>query len=106
MLTRRTFLKASLVAGGTFVVLGGRSLGGRPAWAVAIPGGSLDPGDVDRFVTPVLIPPAMPRARKIKVRGGKNIDYYEIAMRQLDQQILPSSQPPPGKVETGRTSRH
>jgi len=94
MLTRRTFLKASLVAGGTFVVLGGRSLGGRPAWAVAIPGGSLDPGDVDRFVTPVLIPPAMPRARKIRVRGGKNIDYYEIAMRQFEQQILPSSQPP------------
>ncbi|HEU4528219.1 MAG TPA: multicopper oxidase [Actinomycetota bacterium] len=93
MLTRRTFLRASLVAGGTFVVLGGRSLGGRPAWAIAIPGGSLDPGDVGRFVTPLLIPPAMPRARKIRVRGGRNIDYYEIAMRQFEQQILPTSAP-------------
>lgn len=59
----------------------------------AIPGGTLDPVDVSKFTTPLLIPPAMPRAGKIKVRGGKNIDYYEIAMRQFEQQILPEGLP-------------
>jgi FtsP/CotA-like multicopper oxidase with cupredoxin domain len=58
-----------------------------------IPGGTLDPEDVAKYVTPMLIPPAMPRAGKVKVKGGKNIDYYEIAMRQFRQQILPASHP-------------
>jgi FtsP/CotA-like multicopper oxidase with cupredoxin domain len=35
----------------------------------------------------------MPRAGKIKLAGGKNIDYYEIAMRQFTQQILPAGLP-------------
>jgi FtsP/CotA-like multicopper oxidase with cupredoxin domain len=59
-----------------------------------IPGGTLDPEAVTKFTTPVLIPPAMPRAGKVKVKGGKNIDYYEIAMRQFQQQILPAGLPP------------
>jgi FtsP/CotA-like multicopper oxidase with cupredoxin domain len=42
----------------------------------------------------MLIPPAMPRTSKIKVKGGKNIDYYEIAVRQFAQQILPAPLPP------------
>src|SRR3990172_1591805 len=92
MRTRRTFLKGSLVAGGAFVVLGGRTLRGDRVFA-AIPGGSLDPDTVSKYATPLLIPPAMPRAGKIKVRGGKQIDYYEIAMRQFQQQILPSGHP-------------
>jgi FtsP/CotA-like multicopper oxidase with cupredoxin domain len=36
----------------------------------------------------------MPRAAKLKVAGGKNIDYYEIAVRQFEQQILPPGLPP------------
>ena len=92
MLTRRTFLKASLVAGGSFVVLGGRTLRGDRVWA-QIPGGTLDPAFVQKYATPLLIPPAMPRAGKINVKGGKQIDYYEIAMRQFPQQILPAGHP-------------
>ena len=92
MLTRRTFLKGSLVAGGAFVVLGGRTFRGDRVWA-AIPGGSLDPAAVSKYATPLLIPPAMPRAGKINLKGGKQIDYYEIAMRQFRQQILPVGHP-------------
>jgi FtsP/CotA-like multicopper oxidase with cupredoxin domain len=36
----------------------------------------------------------MPRTRKLTVRGGKNIDYYEIAVRQFQQQVLPAGLPP------------
>jgi bilirubin oxidase len=36
----------------------------------------------------------MPRTGKIKIPGGnKNIDYYEIAVRQFQQQILPPGMP-------------
>ncbi|MCY0989784.1 multicopper oxidase [Nannocystis sp. ILAH1] len=41
----------------------------------------------------MLIPPAMPRTGKITVKGDKNIDYYEIAARQISQQILPLGLP-------------
>jgi len=35
----------------------------------------------------------MPRTAKLRVKGGKNIDYYEIAVRQFQQQILPAPMP-------------
>jgi spore coat protein A, manganese oxidase len=91
-LSRRTFIKA---AGGTGLgfVLYAYLPGGTKQALAQIPGGTLDPGEVDKYVTPLLIPPAMPRAGKVKVKGGKNIDYYEIAMRQFRQQILPASHP-------------
>ncbi|UCH36807.1 MAG: multicopper oxidase domain-containing protein [Armatimonadota bacterium] len=61
------------------------------AFAVPIPGGDLDPTSVPKYVTPLVKPPVMPQAGKIKVTGGKNIDYYEIAVRQFQQQILPAT---------------
>jgi FtsP/CotA-like multicopper oxidase with cupredoxin domain len=61
--------------------------------AAAIPGGSLDPAEVPKFVTPLLIPPVMPTAAKIVQKGGKNVDYYEISVRQFPQQILPARLP-------------
>jgi FtsP/CotA-like multicopper oxidase with cupredoxin domain len=54
---------------------------------------TLDPSSIPKFRTPLVIPPAMPRTRKLTVRGGKNIDYYEIAVRQFMQQILPAGMP-------------
>ncbi len=54
---------------------------------------SLDPAGIAKYATPLLIPPAMPRARKLRVKGGKNVDYYEIAVRQFTQQILPPGMP-------------
>jgi FtsP/CotA-like multicopper oxidase with cupredoxin domain len=60
----------------------------KEAVAQPIPGGSLDPGGVAKFVTPLLIPPVMPRAGKIKMKG-KDAEYYEISVKQFKQQILP-----------------
>ncbi len=36
----------------------------------------------------------MPKAGTIKQRGGKNVDYYEISMKQITQQILPAGLSP------------
>jgi FtsP/CotA-like multicopper oxidase with cupredoxin domain len=48
---------------------------------------------VPKYLTPLLIPPVMPRAGAIHRTGGKNADYYEISMRQFAQQILPAGLP-------------
>ena len=55
-----------------------------------MPATALDPAAVPKYVDPLVIPPAIPRASKIKRKGAKNIDYYEIAVRQFQQQILPT----------------
>jgi FtsP/CotA-like multicopper oxidase with cupredoxin domain len=92
-LSRRAFIRAAGVAGAGFVLYAYGPGGTRRAVA-AIPGGTLDALGVPKFVTPMLIPPAMPRAGTIKLRGGKMADYYEISVRQLSQQILPAGLPP------------
>jgi FtsP/CotA-like multicopper oxidase with cupredoxin domain len=48
---------------------------------------------VPKYQTPLLIPPVMPRAGTITMPGGKPADYYEISMRQFEQQILPAELP-------------
>jgi len=55
--------------------------------ATPIPGGSLDPLTVPKYVTPLVIPPQMP-----PTEDGQ-ADYYEIAVRQFEQQILPAGMP-------------
>ena len=64
-----------------------------PTALAQIPGGTLDPAVVPKFATPMLIPPVMPRAATVRQPGGKPLDYYEISMRQLRQQILPAGLP-------------
>jgi FtsP/CotA-like multicopper oxidase with cupredoxin domain len=59
----------------------------------AVPGGSLSPCVFQKYTEPLIVPPAMPRAGKIKRRGAKNIDYYEIEVVEFMQQILPPGQP-------------
>ncbi len=54
---------------------------GSSATAEPIGGGTLDPTTIPQFVTPLVIPPEMPST-------GAN--YYEIAVRQFKQQILPA----------------
>jgi spore coat protein A len=62
---------------------------GSTAWA-ALPGGTLDPTTIPKYVTPLYIPPPMPRA----LAGGiPGVDYYKIAARQISQQVLPNSLP-------------
>jgi spore coat protein A, manganese oxidase len=91
MTSRRTFLKLS--AAGTLALYAGLRGKFLPQAFAQVRGGTLDAASVPKYVTPLLIPPAMPRAGKLKVKGGKNIDYYEIAMRQFAQQILPANLP-------------
>lgn len=98
MLSRRSFMKAGVAAGtgmwlawvGSDLRLGGA--GQVPRVLAQIPGGSLNPVTIPKFVTPLLIPPAMPRTGRFLTLSGI-IDYYEIAVRQFQQQILPAGLP-------------
>ena len=47
------------------------------AQAEPLPGGTLDPTSIEKYVTPLLIPPAMPKSK-----SDKRVDY-QIAVRQL-----------------------
>ena len=92
MISRRDFLKLS---GAGVLSLFAATRGKFTLRAqAAIPGGTLDPLAVPKFVTPLLIPPVMPKAGTIKQKG-KPIDYYEISMKPVPggQQILPAGFP-------------
>ncbi|HET7929105.1 MAG TPA: multicopper oxidase [Actinomycetota bacterium] len=91
MLTRRTFFR--LTGASTIGWYAATRFGWVQRAVAAIEGGTLDPGGVPKYVTPLLIPPVMPRAATIKMPGGKPADYYEISMRQFEQQILPAGLP-------------
>lgn len=91
-LSRRAFITAAGAVGAGFVLYAVLPGGTRVAVA-QIPGGTLLPADVPKFQAPLLIPPVMPRAGTIVAQGGKNVDYYEISVRQFAQQILPASLP-------------
>lgn len=64
------------------------TLGSGPRLFAEIPGGTLPPKVIPKFVTPLVIPPAMPLANS---DGGA--DFYRIAVRQFRQQILPAPWP-------------
>ena len=53
-------------------------------FAQAVPGGTLDPLTIPKYVTPLVIPPVMNE----QLGNGLNNDY-DIAVRQFQQQILP-----------------
>src|SRR5512134_1016369 len=92
MITRRAFLQYT-AAGTMLTLFGFDKLTGSSKAIAQIPGGTLDPQAVTKYVTPLLIPPVMPRAGTITMPGGKPADYYEISMRQISQQILPADLP-------------
>ncbi len=88
MITRRQILKAGVAAGAGLLIPWRGSV--RRAFAMPIPGGSLDPTSIAKYAMPLIIPPAMPKSSKGKKR---DLDYYEIAVRQFQQQILPPGVP-------------
>lgn len=49
----------------------------------------LDAFQVPKYVMDVIVPPAMPRIGRFRLFGGQKVDYYEIAVKQFQQQILP-----------------
>ena len=91
-LSRRAFVAWAGGAGAGFYLFGRIPGLSAPVALAQIPGGTLDPTSVNKFVTPLLVPPVMPRAGTIR-QGIKMIDYYEISMRQISQQILPAGFP-------------
>jgi FtsP/CotA-like multicopper oxidase with cupredoxin domain len=91
--SRRVFVAWVGGAGAGFYLFGRLPSMSAPVALAQIPGGTLDPTTVPKFVTEMLVPPVMPRADVIRRPGGKPIDYYEISMRQLSQQILPAGLP-------------
>ncbi len=84
-LTRRDFAKLTAMAGGALML----PWNVRRAFAAGshIPGGSLHPHDVDKFVTPLVKPPAMPGSFR------RSKDKFKIGVRQFQQQILPTGMP-------------
>jgi spore coat protein A, manganese oxidase len=82
MFTRRQFLKmgGASVAATVF----NRQLGIFRRVFAAIPGGSLDPTAIPKYVLPLPKPPAMPAQS-----SGGAFDFYRIAVRQFRQHILP-----------------
>jgi spore coat protein A len=87
--TRRQFIKGCAAVGVAISLpsLGAMPWGTRKAFA-QIPGGTLPPGDVDKFVLPLVKPPAMPPSKTLK-----NQDLYKIAVRQFTQRILSPPHP-------------
>jgi spore coat protein A len=63
--------------------------------AAAQPPGAFDPRAIPKYRSPLVIPPAMPRTPKNRLPHGlpKDVDYYEIAVRQFRQQVLPHGLP-------------
>jgi len=86
-MNRRTFMKIAGVAAGA-VAFGGMLRSIPSAEAAPIPGGTLDPRTIPKYVTSLVIPPVMPTTTTTPT-----LDYYEIAMRQFQQQILPAGMP-------------
>jgi spore coat protein A len=83
--SRRQFLKACGITGTALCL----PLKGNVKSVYAqIPGGSLAPGDVDKFMLPLVKPPAMPASKTLN-----NKDLYKIAVRQFQQRILSPPHP-------------
>jgi bilirubin oxidase len=91
MKTRREFVRTIGVAGAASLLPWSKFA--NLAGAEVIPGGTLNPALLPKYVTPLVIPPAMPRTSKLPQGAGKNVDYYEIGVRQFTQQILPAGWP-------------
>ena len=58
------------------------------SFAAPLPGGTLDPLTVPKYVDPLPVPALMPATST-----DATIDYYEIAVRQFQQQVLPPGLP-------------
>jgi len=84
MLSRRQLLQSGAVTGAGILLSWKWKL---PRAFAQIPGGSLAPGDVDKYVLPLVKPPAMPG------KFSKNKDKYKIAVRQFQQRLLSPPHP-------------
>jgi spore coat protein A, manganese oxidase len=100
MTSRRDFLKYTAAAGAGLIFFSRGGIGyvraappspSRQRSAdgpESLPSSVLSPAAVPKYVTPLVIPPAMPKSG-----SDPEFDYYAIAVRQFSQQILPPSLP-------------
>src|SRR4029453_19412177 len=86
-MTIKTWRSSTLRWVGAFVLLAAGLAVSRAS--AALPGGSLEPASITKYVTTLVIPPVMPPVSQSETR-----DDYEIAVRQFQQQILPPDLPP------------
>ncbi|HSD22857.1 MAG TPA: multicopper oxidase [Solirubrobacterales bacterium] len=93
--TRRRLLQYGVGAGAGLILW--RFGAGGTVFAIPLPGGTLDPTSIPKYETPLVVPPAMPRTGTLQ-SGGGSIDYYEIGVRQFQQDILPQSMGRPTTV--------
>jgi FtsP/CotA-like multicopper oxidase with cupredoxin domain len=87
-ITRRQFLAAGAAAGVSLVLPWHIRLS--RVFAEATP--ALDLTAVPKYVTPLVVPPAMPVTSTLS-EGGRLVRFYEIAVRQFQQQVLPGGLP-------------
>jgi spore coat protein A len=86
-ISRRRFIQ---YGAGTGAGLLAWRFGGGRAWARPAAGGVLDARSIPKYVTPLVIPPAMPRTQELPQMRSRSVDYYEIAVREFGQHILPA----------------
>ena len=79
-ITRRRFVQYGIGVSSGLLVW---RFGGGRAWAQPPAGGVLDPRSIPKYVTPLVIPPAMPRSGKTPGGRRRAVDYYEIAVREF-----------------------
>ncbi|TAH35197.1 MAG: bilirubin oxidase [Planctomycetota bacterium] len=88
MFTRRGFLRTSGMVGAGFLAPWNgirRVFSRQRSW------NCLDSGSIPKYELPLVIPPAMPQTPPLT--PAVEVDYYEIAVRQFRQQILPPPYP-------------
>jgi FtsP/CotA-like multicopper oxidase with cupredoxin domain len=83
MVTRRQIIQAGTV-GSAALLVPAAFIARQQAFADPVPGGTLDPTKVPKYVLPLFVLPAMPGAQSV---GG--VTYHQIAARQFNQRILP-----------------
>src|SRR5215207_11465972 len=86
-ITRRRLMQAGAGAGAGLVMW--RFVGGR-AWAQPLGTSVLDAASIPQYARSLVIPPAMPRSGKLHGKKGRAVDYYRIAVRPFEQEILPA----------------
>jgi bilirubin oxidase len=85
MFSRRRFLELSGLAGGSILLFTKGALRRLAAFGTS----TLSPETIPKYVTPLVVLPAMPPTKLDR----NDDDYYEIAVRQFQQQILPPGLP-------------
>ncbi len=91
MLTRRAFFAFS--GAGVLSLWVADTSGAKTIVAQLVPKEALAPDAIPRFLDPVVVPGAMPRAGRFLDRLRRTCDSYTVSVRQFDQQVLPRGLP-------------